>query len=173
MFDFVLRRDVDVQRFVADNSSLGRSTTVKNNQIIYTPLNKVIGTVTALSLAHQRKSSSFSKHKFIIYDEFIAHDGRYLKDEVQKFLAYIMTIERNFKSDFKVICLGNRADVANPYMLTLKIPLHEKTYKDYETGIYAHQAGIEQYKIYGEEESLSYRLSKLLPDYHQMAYENK
>lgn len=52
------------------------------------------GYACSLTSAQSLKSVNFNRVKNIIFDEFIAEDGRYLSNEVHKFLSLIETIAR-------------------------------------------------------------------------------
>lgn len=72
-----------------------------------------IGTCHALSHAEHYKSLSFPKVKYIIYEEIISRDGRYLYNEPDAIQQYISTIYRNHKG--KVIMIGNTISRICPY----------------------------------------------------------
>lgn len=96
--------------------------------------NKVCGYPLALSVANILKSTSFSKVKWIIFDEFIIDKGcyHYLQNEVTQLLDIVETIGR--LRDIKVLFLGNAISITNPYFtyfdLTLPYKSNIKTFKD-------------------------------------------
>lgn len=74
---------------------------------------KKIGYCHALSSAEHYKSLSFPKVNYIIYEEVVSQDGRYLFNEPNKLQQYISTIYRNRKG--KVIMIGNTISRICPY----------------------------------------------------------
>ena len=97
---------------------------------------KVCGYGIPLSTANILKSSSFSKVKYIFFDEFLIDCGtyHYLRNEVIQFLEVIETIAR--MRDVRVILAGNAISVVNPYFdfFEIGIPYNSefKMYKDGE-----------------------------------------
>lgn len=134
---------------------------------------KVCGYGLTLSTAQQLKSTNFPKVKYIIFDEFILEDGQghYLKNEVDIFLGIIETISR--LRDIKVICLGNSANIVNPYFLffNIHLPYNNEiiTFKD---GLIALQYASSQEYIKVKKES---KFGKLVENtsYEDYAINNK
>lgn len=77
--------------------------------------NEVCGYGLAVSTAYKKKSVSYARVKYILFDEFIQEDNKYLKDELHKFLSCIETVGR--MRDISVICLANQNTVYNPYYI--------------------------------------------------------
>lgn len=96
---------------------------------------KVCGYGIPLSTANILKSSSFSKVKNIMFDEFLIDNGtyHYLRNEVIQFLEVIETIAR--LRDVRVVLLGNAISVVNPYFEFFNISLpYNSEYKTYKDG---------------------------------------
>lgn len=74
---------------------------------------KIICYCLAISTAYKYKSVSFHDVDFILFDEFIDENNRYLKGEVTKFLSFIETIGR--MRDITIFCLGNQSTKFCPY----------------------------------------------------------
>ena len=135
--------------------------TMSNDNIMCS--NKVMGYSIALSTAYQLKSTAFPRVKYILFDEFIAENGKYLKEEVTKFLSAIETIGR--MRDIKIICLANQSTIYNPYYLYFKVKPHSKTTKFTrfnEQKILIHQ-------FIGEE----YRKAKIETDFAKLIKDTK
>lgn len=82
------------------------------------------GYAIPLSIASQKKSTSYPKVTTILFDEFLIDKGtfRYLDKEVDKLLGLLDTIIRN-RDNVTCVCLSNAITVANPYFLYFKIEL--------------------------------------------------
>lgn len=96
---------------------------------------EVCGYGIPLSTANILKSSSFSKVKNIMFDEFLIDNGtyHYLRNEVIQFLEVIETIAR--LRDVRVVLLGNAISVVNPYFEFFNIALpYNSEYKTYKDG---------------------------------------
>lgn len=134
---------------------------------------KVCGYGLTLSTAQQLKSTNFPKVKYIIFDEFILEDGQghYLKNEVDIFLGIIETISR--LRDVKVICLGNSANIVNPYFLFFNVHLpYNNEIITFKNGLIALQyASSEEYKRVKKES----KFGKLVENtsYEEYAIDNK
>lgn len=79
---------------------------------------KVCGYAMALTKAKDYKSSSFPLVWLIVFEEFIIEENgytRYLKNEVEIFLGFYMSIDRY--RGCKVFFLGNNFSMFNPYTL--------------------------------------------------------
>lgn len=90
----------------------------KTKMITATKDNKTkdVGYVLALSTSAYLKSTAFSNVWLIIYDEFIDPNGRELKNEVNLFMNFAMTVFRNF-DDYKGLFLANATNIFNPYFV--------------------------------------------------------
>ena len=101
--------------------------TFKNTSELLYIDNKVAGYAIPLSIAHILKSTSYSKVKTIIFDEFIIDKGmyHYLPNEVESLLDVIETVAR--LRDIRVIFLGNAISTSNPYFLYFDLTLPYKT----------------------------------------------
>lgn len=76
----------------------------------------IFGYAMALTKAKDYKSSSYPLVSLIVYEEFIIEDNgytRYLKNEVDVFLGFYMSIDRY--RGCKVFFLGNNFTMFNPY----------------------------------------------------------
>lgn len=79
---------------------------------------KLMGFAMALTKAKDYKSSSYPMVSIIIFEEFIIEENgytRYLKNEVEVFLGFYMSIDRY--RGVKVFFLGNNFSMFNPYTL--------------------------------------------------------
>lgn len=94
---------------------------VKNNNFYIN--DKIAGYALPLSTANILKSTSYSKVKTIIFDEFIIDKGcyHYLQNEVEQFLDIIETVGR--LRDIKVFMLGNAISITNPYFTYFNLSL--------------------------------------------------
>lgn len=68
---------------------------------------KLFGYSAALSTTAKLKGISPQGVKTILWDEFIAYDGRYLRDEAQRLMDVIETVDR-MKDEVRVIGTGNK-----------------------------------------------------------------
>lgn len=80
----------------------------------------------ALSQGGQIKSQSFPNVGLLIYDEFVIERGHihYLPNEVQAFLNFYSTIDRN-TGRCRVLMLSNSVSIMNPYFLAWNIEPQE------------------------------------------------
>lgn len=74
---------------------------------------KKIGYCQALSIAEHYKSLAFPNVEYIIYEELISMNGRYLFNEPDLLQQHVSTIARQRK--IKVICIGNLLSRICPY----------------------------------------------------------
>lgn len=96
---------VDVYRKSIYLSNVDENGKVKHGQ--------KIGYCHALSGAEHYKSLAFPKVDYIIYEEVVSQDGRYLFNEPSKLQQYVSTIFRHRKG--KVILIGNTISRICPY----------------------------------------------------------
>lgn len=68
---------------------------------------QLFGYSAALSTTAKLKGISPQNVGTILWDEFVAYDGRYLRDEGQRLLDTIETVDR-MKDSVRVICTGNK-----------------------------------------------------------------
>lgn len=113
---------------------------------------KKIGYCHALSNSEHYKSLAFPKVNYIIYEEIVSQDGRYLYNEPNKLQHYISTIYRQRQG--KVIMIGNTISRICPY------------YREWNLKI-AHQklGSIEDYTFHndnGEDTTMSVYLTDSL-----------
>lgn len=90
-----------------------------------------IGFSIPLSLQQKYKSNNFSNVYYILYDEFISFNHRYIGgqknmfQEVYALESLIQTVDRNvgeaYSNRVKCICIGNSITYYNPLMLSLDI----------------------------------------------------
>lgn len=88
---------------------------------------KVICYCYAISTAYKFKSTSFYKVDYIVFDEFIDENERYLKDEVRKFLSFFETIAR-LRDNVQILCLGNLITKYNPYFVYFNIKMSDSPF---------------------------------------------
>ena len=84
---------------------------------------ELAGYAMALTKAKDYKSSSYPEVSMIIFEEFIIEENgytHYLKNEVETFLGFYMSIDRY--RGCKVFFLGNNYSQFNPYSLYWDIP---------------------------------------------------
>lgn len=97
---------------------------------------KVAGYAIALSTSNILKSTSFSKVKTIIYDEFLIDRGtyHYLSNEIISFLDLYETIAR--LREVRVLFLGNAISQANPYFTYFDLHLpYNSTFATFRDGL--------------------------------------
>lgn len=90
---------------------------------------KPVGYLLALSVASKYKSTDYTGCFLIIYDEFIDIRGRELKNEVNLFLNFAMTVFRDF-SKYKSLFLANATDLFNCYFIAFNLIPRGKITKD-------------------------------------------
>lgn len=117
-------------------------------EIIYID-GKVAGFLAAINTAYKLKSVSFLNVKYIIFDEFISENKKYLKCEVEKFLSLIETIAR--MREVQIICLANESTIYNPYYIYFAVKPAGKVFTRFR------QKSILLYKFKSEE----YREAKI------------
>lgn len=93
---------------------------------------QLFGYAMALTKAKDYKSSTYPLVALIIYEEFIIEDNgytRYLKNEVDTFLGFYMSIDRY--RGCKVFFLGNNYTMFNPYTVywNLNLPYNSNIVK--------------------------------------------
>ena len=84
-----------------------------------------IGYCHSLSGSEHYKSLAFPKVKYIIYEETISQDGRYLFNETNKLQQYVSTIFRN-NNKGKIIMIGNRISRICPYYREWNLKVHSQ-----------------------------------------------
>lgn len=95
-----------------------KDVTIKYQNGTYLINDQVGGYAMALTKAKDYKSISFPLVYFIIFDEFLIEDNgyaRYLKNEVEQFLSFYMSIDRY--RGCTVFFLANSVSMINPYTL--------------------------------------------------------
>lgn len=95
---------------------------------------KKIGYVHSLASDEHYKSLSFPKVRFILFEEIVSKDGRYLFNECDRLQHYISTIYRNNVTDGRVIMIGNTISRICPYYSEWqldKIPRQKQGTVDY------------------------------------------
>ena len=93
---------------------------------------ELAGYAMALTKAKDYKSISFPNVWLIIFDEFLIEDNgysRYLKNEVEQFLSFYMSIDR-YRGCI-VLFLSNSTELINPYFLyfNLQLPYGSDIYR--------------------------------------------
>lgn len=91
----------------------------KNNKERY-----CVGFLVALSDYIRAKSRAYPNVEYIVFDEFLLEDGKYLTDETSKFLNLCDSIIRN-RDNCKVYLLGNASSMLNPYFDFFKVSGNE------------------------------------------------
>ena len=113
---------------------------------------KKIGYCHALSASEHYKSLAFPDVDYIIFEELVSMDGRYLYNETQKIQQYTSTIFRNRKG--KVILIGNTISRICPY------------YRDWDLKVAKQKLGsVENYVFHndnGEDTKMSVYLTDSL-----------
>lgn len=137
--------DTAVPKFfdaIVNNNEYGEDTQFKvnkrNKMSEFVMDGEVIGYAVALSTANILKSTSFSKVKTIIFDEFIIDKGvyHYLRNEAETMLDICETIGR--MRDIRVLFLGNAISLAaNPYFnyFDLQLPPVGKEFRTFKDGL--------------------------------------
>lgn len=98
--------------------------TIKYSNGTYFINDQVAGYAMALTKAKDYKSISFPQVYFIIFDEFLIEDNgfaRYLKNEVNQFLSFYMSIDRY--RGCTVFFLANSVSMINPYTIYFDMSL--------------------------------------------------
>lgn len=95
---------------------------------------KALGYLLALSVASKYKSTDYTGTKIIIYDEFIDIRGRELKNEVNLFLNFSMTVFRDF-SKYRALFLANATNVFNCYFVSFNVIPNSKITKNKKLSI--------------------------------------
>lgn len=95
---------------------------------------KNLGYLLALSVASKYKSNDYSNVELIVYDEFIDIRGRELKNEVNLFLNFSMTVFRDF-TKYKALFLANATDLFNCYFVGFNMLPKGKITKNKKLGI--------------------------------------
>ena len=137
---------------------------------------QLFGYSAALSTTAKLKGVSPQKVETILWDEFVAYDGRYLRDEGQRLLDTIETVER-MKDSIRVICTGNKNESGfYPVLHELGAP-QSSNFEDNK--IYSFKGGtIVVYSFTNKEYILAKsktRLGRLArgTDYYESMIENK
>lgn len=75
-----------------------------------------VGYMLALSVASKYKSTDYTGTEVLIYDEFIDIRGRELRNEVNLYLNFAMTVFRDF-SKYRAVFLANATNLFNCYFV--------------------------------------------------------
>lgn len=84
--------------------------------LMITANGQAVGYLLALSVAGKYKSNDYTGTAVIIYDEFIDIRGRELKNEINLFLNFSMTVFRDF-TKYRAIFLANATNLFNAYFV--------------------------------------------------------
>lgn len=76
---------------------------------------KIAGFFIYISGAYSLKSTAFPHVKYLLFDEFISENKRYLRDEVDMFLSVVETVGR--MREIQLVLLANQSSKFNPYYL--------------------------------------------------------
>lgn len=109
-----------------------------------------LGYCHALNNAEHYKSLAFPEVDYIIFEEFVSQDGRYLFNEPSKLQQYISTIFRHRKG--KVILIGNTISRICPY------------YNDWNLKISKQKLGTIENYVFHNDNGEDTRLSVYLTD---------
>lgn len=86
---------------------------------------QVAGITVSLSKVTKFKSVGFADFKYILFDEFLPEDGRYLPNEVELALNFYQSVARGYgkaiRPDVKFIFIANNVTMYNPYFIDLHI----------------------------------------------------
>lgn len=110
IMDFMdaLRDDPDFSSYEIVEKKVNAVKTVQFN-------GKIVVAMYALSNSRNlRSSGDFKGFKYLMFDEFLPEDGSYIKDEPERFLNLIETIQRDNKQ-FQVFAIANAKQLNNPY----------------------------------------------------------
>lgn len=120
--------------------------TVKNNVPMIN--GKQAGYFVPLSTSMKLKSVPFPHVNKIIFDEFIIDKSsfRYIQNEPELLLDLLETVDRK-RDKTRLILLGNRISLVNPYFLYYKIsPKLDKRFTTWKDGTHREQIIIELFK---------------------------
>ena len=135
----------------------------------------VFGWAIPLSTAISFKSGiNFDRVSTIIFDEAILprkSPYKYLPDEIHAFFELVSTITRTRKN-YKIIIIGNNADIFNIYFDYFKVPTFDGIYVDKERGLYCELSKINPDLLKVEQETPLYKLVNGTP-YGEYHYNNK
>lgn len=84
--------------------------------LMLTANNQAVGYLLALSVASRYKSNDYSNTELIVYDEFIDIRNRELKNEVNLYLNFAMTVFRDFNK-YRAVFLANATNLFNCYFV--------------------------------------------------------
>ena len=79
-----------------------------------------VGYFIALSDYIRAKSRPYPYVQYVVFDEFLLEDGKYLTNEVNNFLNLVHSIIR-LRENCKVYLLGNASSMINPYFDFFKV----------------------------------------------------
>lgn len=118
-------------------NSFGYEVTVEYKGGEYYVNGELAGWCIPLSQQQKRKGDNLSLAWWIVYDEFIAFDGRYLgtKDdpikEYRALMSLFQTADRGigkaFRNEVRIIALGNNDSYYNPLYMALEVDKYIKT----------------------------------------------
>lgn len=116
------------------------STTDENGKVIH---GKKVGYCHALSASEHYKSLAFPDVQYILFEELISQDGRYLmagNSEPSKLQQYVSTIFRH-RLDGKVILIGNTISRICPYYREWNLKIREMKLGEITTYTYHNDNG--------------------------------
>ena len=96
---------------------------------------------------------------------------KYLPDEIHAFFELVSTITRTRKN-YKIIIIGNNADIFNIYFDYFKVPSFDGIYVDKTRGLYCELSKINPDLLKVEQETPLYKLVNGTP-YGEYHYNNK
>lgn len=140
----------------------------------YTFNGKRIGRCCALSSQQKFKSGvDFSKVTTLVFDEAILMNGaRYLPNEIEAyFLELVSTVFRQ-RTNYKVVIIGNNANIFNPYFEYFGVKKFDNIYKDKDKLLYCEKSKNSAQLMEIEKDSPLYRLTKGT-SYAEYHYDNQ
>ena len=146
---------------------------MKNGAWRYSVNDDTIGYTIPLSVQSNFKSMSFTRVKYIIYDEAILMSGgamRYLGNEVEMLFEFLSTVFRH-RRDGKVYILGNNLNFFNPFCEYFHVKIFKDKYIDKDRGLYIEYCSNSKSLTEIEKETPLYNLSKGTT-YHDYHYNN-
>lgn len=86
---------------------------------------ELAGYAVPLSMSYKLKSVSFVDITFIMFDEFLPENGRYLRDEFAKLQGFYQTVARGggkaIRNDVYMSLIANHVSYINPYFQAMNV----------------------------------------------------
>lgn len=129
----------------------------------------VIGEFIALSQAQRKKSSPRPSVKLVVFDEFLAEDGRYLTNEVNAFYSICYSIFRT-ERPVRAVLLANAVSIINPYFAEWGITNVDKRFTS-TANVVVENCDDASFRKYAKQSSFGKSVEG--SDYAQYAIDNK